>query len=561
MHSLWLYRQIDRIPFIGYRGKIMFTAFLGVHVPLLTLFAFFVTGFTTDFMTVLMVMLVALAATLAGTGVTLFVLNELLRPIRATALGLRDYVTGGKVPDLPTHYTDDAGTLMADALFAMRRLDETIDELASYDSETSLRNRDYFIRGVDDIVSAEGFPAAVLHIAIENLGRIKASADGSVARDMLRRTVSATHNLLPAMALLGRVGDHAIAALLPVGVEDDLEIIATNLRRELEQPFRQGDTEVAAGVRIGIAVWPQDAASAEELVRLGEAALAHRRDDDASGVTFFNPDAAAQLVRGLEIESGLRTALAESQFELHYQPVVDYRTQRVVSAEALIRWNHPADGMISPDSFIPVAEQSGQIIEIGRWVMREACAQLKKWQDDGVDLPRISVNLSARQFGDPQLEEMVDAALKENGLAPGVLQLEITESAAMANLDYTQEVAQRLRSKGIVIALDDFGTGHCSMNYLRRLPVDVLKIDRSFVTNVNADVGSGAICEAVVALARGMGVATVAEGVETPEELAWLSNEGCHVFQGYYFAKPLSSASFATTIRNIPALRRSEAAE
>jgi EAL domain-containing protein (putative c-di-GMP-specific phosphodiesterase class I)/GGDEF domain-containing protein len=420
------------------------------------------------------------------------------------------------------------------ALTIMRQLNDTIDVLASIDAETALLTRKCVIKAIDQLLPLEERPAALLHISIENLGRVRNSVGDAVSHEMLRRMVSVTFNNLPGNTIKGRLGDHAIGAVVRLGPHDSIENTARKLRRALIRTQQYGDNDIVADIRIGIALWPQDGSSGDDLVRQAATAAVHH-DVGADNITFFNRTASETLARNFELESGLRAAIKGEQMVLHYQPVVDHRAQRAVGAEALVRWNHPTLGVVGPDQFIPIAEQSGLIVELGHWVLREACMQLRSWQDQNVSISHMSVNLSARQFLDPMLEETVTDVLSETGIDPNALQLEITESVAMANIEQTLAVAHRLREMGITMAIDDFGTGHCSMSYLRSLPVDVLKIDRTFVADVDWDLGKGAICEAIITLARGLRLSVVAEGVETRAELDWLAGQGCEVFQGYFF--------------------------
>ena len=235
---------------------------------------------------------------------------------------------------------------------------------------------------------------------------------------------------------------------------------------------------------------------------------------------------------------------AAAIFELHYWPVISRSSGKTVGAEALIRWRHPEQGLIAPGLFIPIAEESGLIDGLGRWVMTDACNQIRSWRAAGLQAPRISVNLSARQFQDKSVDAWISGTLKQAGLEPSAIEVEITESAAMRDLDYAVETLGHLRAMGVLVALDDFGTGYSLLTYRKALPIDVLKIDQAFVRNIGGDGGNAAICSAVIALARGCGLQVIAEGVEEEAELAWLEDKGCDLFQGFYFARPMPAEAF-----------------
>jgi EAL domain-containing protein (putative c-di-GMP-specific phosphodiesterase class I) len=259
-------------------------------------------------------------------------------------------------------------------------------------------------------------------------------------------------------------------------------------------------------------------------------------------------DAAARLA----LENRLRHALDRREFMLHYQPQVDIAGGRLVGAEALIRWYHPELGLVPPDKFIPLAEETGLIVDIGNWVLREACAQATAWQAAGLPPIRVAVNISARQFRDKTLVEVVRRVLAETGLDADRLELEITESAIMHNPGEATAILDTLKAMGLHIAVDDFGTGYSSLAYLKRFPIDVLKIDRSFIRDIVTEPDDAAITSAIVALARKLDIKTVAEGVETDDQVAILRQYGCHLLQGFLFSKPLPPVDFAARLAASP---------
>ena len=257
-----------------------------------------------------------------------------------------------------------------------------------------------------------------------------------------------------------------------------------------------------------------------------------------------------KVLQRLDIENSLRRAIEREEFVLFYQPQVDIKTGKIVGLEALLRWYHPDYGLVPPMEFIPIAEESGLIVAIGEWVLKTACIQNKKWLDMGMEPQLISVNLSARQFQQHNVVEVIDRIRCDSGLAPELLALEITESTAMKDLSFTIDVLSQLRKKGIRVSLDDFGTGYSSLNYLRQLPIDTLKIDKSFVRDITANSKEEAIAKTVISLAHKLNLTVVAEGVETWEQLLFLKKEGCDKVQGYLFSKPLPAEDIEKILRS-----------
>ena len=549
MPGLWLYQRLDRLQFVNYRGKIMVTAFLGTHVPLLAIVVLMLLLTAPDLNTTVWVLGVALVATLIGTAVTLYVLNELLKPIRATAKSLRDYVGRRVMPQLPTNFRDEVGVLMADAGFTVERLDETIRQLEFSDPETGLPNRAALEQSLAKKIGAatESKPVAIIALHIGNLRGILAASGGDAGIEVLRTLVMRLHRYPLNEGLVARVDSDALALLVPDAA--DVESLEGTVRRvlaDLREPLNVGAQPIAPVVTAGIALAPADGNDPRDLVARAMAAATNPGEDTRTrGFHFHSVSAANDLLGRWRIEADLRVAIERGDFELHYQPVVARSSGETVGAEALIRWRHPEQGLILPAHFIPIAEESGLIDGLGRWVMTDACNQARSWRAAGLQAPRISVNLSARQFQDKTVDAWIAGTLKQAGLEPSALEVEITESAAMRDLDYAVETLGRLRAMGVLVALDDFGTGYSSLTYLKALPIDVLKIDQAFVRNISGNGANAAICSAVIALANGLGLQVIAEGVEDEHELAWLADKGCDLFQGFYFARPMPAEAFS----------------
>jgi EAL domain-containing protein (putative c-di-GMP-specific phosphodiesterase class I) len=322
--------------------------------------------------------------------------------------------------------------------------------------------------------------------------------------------------------------------------------VAERIRQALEAPFYIEDQQVFVSASVGIALGSGVQHKAGELMRDADIAMYRAKNAGRSRVEVYEASMGSQAPEYLRLEADLRRALEREELRLFYQPQLDLRTGQVVGLEALLRWEHPERGLVSPAQFIPVAEDTGLIVPIGRWVLETACREAKRWQE--IAPLRIAVNLSMRQFRHPKLVEEVAEVLAQTGLEPGLLELEITESVVMEDAAATVETLGRLKALGVALAVDDFGTGYSSLGYLKRFPVGALKIDRSFVRDLVQTQGE-AIVGAVMGLARALGLKVVAEGVETSAQLERLRTLGCDFAQGYYFAKPMPGQAVTELLR------------
>jgi len=300
---------------------------------------------------------------------------------------------------------------------------------------------------------------------------------------------------------------------------------------------------------IGVSIYPDDGQDAETLIKSADTAMYQAKANGRQNYQFFKPAMNVRAVERQSIEESLRRALERREFTLHYQPKIDLKTGAITGAEALIRWTDAVRGAVSPAQFIPVAEDSGLILPIGNWVLREACQQARAWADAGLPAATMAVNVSAIEFRNEAFLQGVFAVLSETGMDPRFLELELTESVLMTRAESTASILQALREKGIKVAVDDFGTGYSSLSYLRKFPVDALKIDQSFVRQISDSGEDTAIVTAVIAMARSLKLHVIAEGVETLKELEFLRAHHCDEAQGYYFSRPVPAAQYATLLR------------
>ena len=344
-------------------------------------------------------------------------------------------------------------------------------------------------------------------------------------------------------------GDEFVVILEEAAERHEVERIAGELLSVLSQPLQLSGHECHTTASIGIAMYPADGADMQTLTKNADMAMYLAKEDGKNGFRFFTREIKAQSIERLTLESALRRALERDQFSLHYQPKVDMVSGQITGVEALLRWNHPELGIVSPGQFIPLAEETGLIVPIGRWVLKEACAQNMAWQRRGLRPVTMAVNLSPRQFADPHLLHDVDEALLASGMSPVLLQLEVTESMVMRNVSRAIKVLDAIQSRGIRLAIDDFGTGYSSMSLMKQFPIDTIKIDRSFVRDLPVDSEDQAIAQAIISMGKALGMTVIAEGVETVEQEAFLRSHACDEMQGFLFSKPLPAREMANLLR------------
>jgi diguanylate cyclase (GGDEF)-like protein/PAS domain S-box-containing protein len=422
-----------------------------------------------------------------------------------------------------------------------KRLEDELAHQANHDLLTGLPNRVLFADRVRQELSGRGTDlCAALFIDLDHFKDVN-DALGHAAGDALLEAVAARFDdVLRAGDIVARLGGDEFGVLLR-GIADPSEgvVVAGRILDALLAPFQVAASEVHVTASIGIAVaQPGGSAGVDELLRDADLAMNMAKNDGRSRSRLFQADMHTHLLDRVELEADLRRAMERDELVLHYQPLVDIESTRVIGVEALIRWNHPKRGLVPPLQFIPLAEETGLIVRVGRWVLDAACNEGASLAPAGEPI-HISVNLSARQLLDPILVDNVRSALARSGLPPERLVLEITESVVAGNLDVTRTVLEELRSMGVRIAIDDFGSGYSSLRYLKTLPVDILKIDRAFVKGLGLTPKDGALTDAIVMLGHSLGLTTVAEGIESEAQLDHLRRAGCDVGQGFLFAAPM----------------------
>ena len=430
---------------------------------------------------------------------------------------------------------------------------ERLRRLAHHDVLTDLPNRAFFIERLNHALAracARGRSLAVLFL---DLGRFKIIND-TLGHDGGDRALQILADRLRSCVhdgdLVARLGGDEFTILLDdVASVDDIPQIARRVLDTLAQPFTLRDREFYISSSIGVSLYPGDGEDALTLLKNADTAMYRAKELGRNNYQFYSAEMSARALERLTMEANLRRALERGEFLLHYQPQIDLATGRIARLEALLRWAHPELGPVAPARFIPVAEETGLIAPIGRWVLQTACDQARAWRAAGLPAVPVAVNLSGTQFNEPRLVQMIDDILRDTGLEPSGLELEITENTIMHNVQEAVDTMRVLNDRGISLAVDDFGTGYSSLNYLKRFPIDTLKIDQSFVRDITHDADDASIVTAIIAMAHNIELKVVAEGVETEDQLAFLRARGCDGVQGYLFARPLPTAETGQLLR------------
>jgi diguanylate cyclase (GGDEF)-like protein len=438
-----------------------------------------------------------------------------------------------------------------------RELEEVharLQYLAAHDSLTGLPNRQRFKdRLVKSIADTErhGRAVAIVVFDLDHFSAINHSLGHGIGDWLLTEVARRVTGVISNSTTLARLDGDEFAVLIDnVAARLEAQTVATAILTAFKEPLRVNGMEVSLRTTIGVSVWPDDGRRCDDLLDHAEVAVAIAKERGGGQALFFQAGMTHSLQERLGLENDLRRALAAEEFELYYQPEISVKTGKIAAAEALLRWRHPTKGLLAPSSFIPLAEETGLMIPLGEWVLREACRQARAWQLElGCTFP-VAVNLSATQFRHQNILQMIHSALADAGLDARALEVELTESALMTNPEESAGVLKQLRKMGVSVAIDDFGTGYSSLSYLRRFPIDKLKIDRSFIRDLTISRTDESIVRAIVSLARSVGLKVVAEGIESVEQLEFVTRLECDQWQGYHCCAPQPAARFEAMLED-----------
>ncbi|MFL6631601.1 MAG: EAL domain-containing protein [Massilia sp.] len=431
---------------------------------------------------------------------------------------------------------------------------QRLKHMSNYDSLTGLPNRSLFfhtLRDAIELAQDKNWRIAVLFITLDRFKIVNDSLGPALGDELLRQFSTRLVRCVRLRDTIGRLGGDEFALILTMTreqTEDEAVSVANEVREALRAPFDLNGQQAVLTASIGIAMYPDDALDPGTLVKYADVAMVRAKEAGRDGFRFFTAGMNVQVLARLDLELALRAAIDGDQFELHYQPKLDLNTGRVSGVEALLRWRRPGFGLVYPAEFVPVLEDTGMVVRVGAWIIGEACRQIAAWNTEGVRDVRVAVNVSSRQFVEGDLEGDIRAALVEHRVDPGMLELELTESALMSNFEHTVQVLESLKSLGIRIAIDDFGTGYSSLAYLKRFPIDKLKIDIAFVRDITTNPDDAAIALAIISMAHSLHMQVIAEGVESRAQMALLRRHRCDEIQGFHFSRALLPADLARLV-------------
>lgn len=420
-----------------------------------------------------------------------------------------------------------------------KRTEIELNYLARYDSLTGIPNRQYLQDQLERATTRarrNGNKMGLVFLDLDRFKRVNDTLGHQLGDELLQAVVERLQDNVRAGDLLARLGGDEFAVLLE-DVEGPLELeaVASHLMAAFREPFEINGRQLPVTASIGLTLFPLDNNEPMALLNNADIAMYQAKEQGRNNFAFFTQSMHEEIMAYHEIETDLKNALAEDQFVLFHQPQVSLHDGRIHVLEALLRWDHPRRGLIGPDSFISIAEDSGYIIPIGHWVLERVCRQLGEWRNAGIRLPRVAINVAPIHFHQPDFPDQVRRTLAKYGVDPRLIELELTEGSLMKDTDDIRRCLRKLKAIGVSLAIDDFGTGYSCLNYLRQFPIDVLKIDRSFVADLSTSEDARAICEVILSIAQQLSLTTVAEGIETAAQLDFLTQQGCRFGQGYYF--------------------------
>ena len=430
-----------------------------------------------------------------------------------------------------------------------KKAEERLDYMAHFDALTGLPNRILLKDRLEQAIAVSrrsGRKAGVLFLDLDNFKNINDSFSHRFGDFLLHAVSERLKDVLRESDTIARIGgDEFIVLLSGIEGSNDAARVARKITESMREPFAVEDRVLNITASIGISLYPDDGDGSDTLIKNADTAMYRAKEVGRNNYQFFTQEMNDRVFERLSMENNLRRAIEREEFVLHYQPQVDIKTGKIIGTEALIRWQHPDMGLVPPGRFIHIAEDSGLIVPIGEWVLRTACRQNREWQIAGLQAIPVAVNLSAIQFRQPDFLEAVKRAVMDTEIDPRYVELELTERAVMQDVEAAVATMQEMKGMGFLLTIDDFGTGYSSLNYLKRFPIDKLKIDQSFVRDITTDPDDASITLAIISMAHSLGLRVIAEGVETAEQLAFLREHGCDEIQGYYFSKPVPADEFA----------------
>lgn len=440
------------------------------------------------------------------------------------------------------------------AMNARRKAEEKIVHMAYHDALTNLPNRLLFhdrMLHAFNRARETGTQAAVIFFDLDRFKIINDTLGHHVGDQLLRDVAQKIKSYMRENDIVARYsGDEFMILMHDITHIDQVTQFAKGIPKVLREPFVYEEQELFVTASIGITMFPDDGTDPDTLIKNADIAMYRAKEKGGNTFQLYHPEMNKRSMHWLNLEIHLRKAVEKEEFSVYYQPLVDLGTGKIFGMESLVRWNHPDWGMVSPGEFIPLAEETGLIIPLGNWVLKQACKQTYQWSLMGFPRLCVSVNISMNQFHQPNFVQLIQDTLKETKLHPSQLCLEITESVAMKNVSYIMDTMEKLKQLGVQISIDDFGTGYSSLSYLKKFRVHTLKIDQSFIRDITVDEDSAAIVTALIAMSRKLKIKSLAEGVETLEQLRFLKEQGCDEIQGYIFSTPLAPEQFEELVKN-----------